>query len=281
MEEANFDFYNPYFNVEYQVKVTATNQNVSAFMAGKFTEIPSFAGPRNLYIDGVENFRDIGGWGRFINDEYFPFMKQGMLYRSGRMNEDKADEVVATISEMGIKEINENLKIKTEIDFRRTSNNEVGALTDCSVLGDHVNYVQLPMAFGGNNILTYRGKLSGDSYQYDNPVMIKNFFDLLADVNNYPINFHCSIGKDRTGCIAYLIEGLLGFEQETMYRDYMFTNFSDAGMCKIIDITDRYGATIDNYQNGASLQEKIYNYLKDEIGVSAENLDRIIDILKV
>ena len=80
--------------------------------------------------------------------------------------------------------------------------------------------------------------------------------------------------------MAYLIEGLLGFDQETMYRDYMFTNFANAGMCKLTDITDRYGKTLDEYPNGANLQEKIYNYLNQEIGVSKDNLDSIINILK-
>ena len=80
--------------------------------------------------------------------------------------------------------------------------------------------------------------------------------------------------------MAYLVEGLLGFNQETMYRDYMFTNFANAGMCKLTDITDRYGATLDKYENGSTLQEKIYNYLNQEIGVSTEYLDKVIDILK-
>ena len=164
--------------------------------------------------------------------------------------------------------------------MRRTSTNEVGGLTNKSVLGDGVNYVQLPMVYGGNNILTFKGKVSGDTYEYDNPAMIKSFFDLLADSNNYPINYHCSIGKDRTGCLSYLLEGLMGFDQEAMYRDYMFTNFADAGMCKLTDVTTRYGKTIDDYTVGETLQEKVYNYLNQEVGVSVDNLDRIIEILK-
>ena len=156
----------------------------------------------------------------------------------------------------------------------------MGSLTDKSVLSNDVHYYQYPMAYGGNNILTFKGKLSGDDYEYDNPAMIKNVMLLFSDATNYPIVFHCSIGKDRTGCIAYLLEGLLGFDQETMYRDYMFTNFADAGMCKMTDITSRYGKTIDEYTNGDTLQQKVFNYLKDEIGVPEENLNNFINILK-
>ena len=273
VEGFSFDFYNPLFNKDYFVVITYVDGGGAAHNTAEasFIEKPTIKGPRNLYIDGVENFRDIGGWG---------YIKQGMLYRSGRFNEDKADPVNVTISESGLYEINNHLKIKTEIDLRRVSTNEVGGLKDQSVLGDRVNYYQLPMAYGGNNILTFEGKLSGDDWVYNNPAEIKEFFKILADEENYPINFHCSIGKDRTGCMAYLIEGLLGFDQETMYRDYMFTNFANAGMCKLTDITDRYGKTLDEYSNGNTLQEKVYNYLNQEIGIPTDSLDNIISILK-
>ena len=273
IHDKSFDFYNPIFNKDYYINIEKqySNGGVISCEAIHVKESPTVKGPRNLYVDGVENFRDIGGWG---------YIKQGMIYRSGRFNEDKEETVKASITEDGLFEVNVNLKIKTEIDLRRTANNEVGGLTNKSVLNDNVNYIQLPMAYGGNNILTFNDKLSGDDTVYNNPAQIKEFFNVLADEKNYPINFHCSIGKDRTGCMAYLIEGLLGFDQETMYRDYMFTNFANAGMCKLTDITERYGKTLDEYPNGNTLQEKVYNYLNQEIGVSKDNLDSIINILK-
>ena len=273
IHDNSFDFYNPMFDKDYYINIEKqySNGGVIACEDIHVKESPTVKGPRNIYVDGVENFRDIGGWG---------YIKQGMLYRSGRFNEDKEETVKASITEDGLFEVNAHLKIKTEIDLRRTSNNEVGGLTDKSVLSNNVNYYQLPMAYGGNNILTFTGKLSGDDWEYNNPGEIKEFFKILADEKNYPINFHCSIGKDRTGCMAYLIEGLLGFDQETMYRDYMFTNFANAGMCKLTDITDRYGKTLDEYPNGDTLQQKVYNYLHEEIGVSTNYLDSIINILK-
>ena len=275
-ETNSFDFYNPLFNEEYTVSIFANDQESASF---KFIETPSVPGPRNLKVDGVENFRDIGGWGYFENDIYKTYIKQGMLYRSGRFNEDKAEEVKATITKEGLYEIKNNFKIKTEIDLRRTSNNEVGGLTNKSVLGDDVNYIQLPMAFGGYNILTYIGKLSGDDYVYDNPAMIKKFFEILADENNYPINFHCSIGKDRTGCLAYLIEGLL-CDGMTMHRDYMFTNFANAGMCKITDLTDtgRYEKTIMEYNTFND--NKVFAYLNEVVGISETTLNTVIRLLK-
>lgn len=266
--EKELDFYNSLLNKKYYVQVTS-----GEYKSGVINFTTDAVGPRNLFVEGVENIRDLGGWCN---------IKQGMIYRSGRFNEDKKEEVTPSITEKGLFEINNVLKIKTEIDLRKTSTNEVGSLTDTSVLGESVNYVQLPMAYNGNNILTFTGKVSGDSYVYDNPSRIKDFFDILADERNYPIDFHCSIGKDRTGCLAYLIEGLLGADEEHLMRDYMFTNFANAGMCKPTDLTQRYAKTLADYENGETLQEKIYNYLSsDKIGVSTDNLDKIINILKV
>ena len=275
--ENSFDFYNPIFNQEYYVKVSTKDKDeVYNSNIVNFKEVPTISGPRNIYVDGVENFRDIGGYGTITNGAYKTFIKQGMLYRSGRFNDDKEEVVKPSITEAGIYEVNNHLKIKTEIDLRRTSNNEVGGLTNKSVLGDNVNYIQLPMAYGGNNILTFTGKLSGDDYEYDNPAMIKRFFEILADKNNYPIDFHCSIGKDRTGCLAYLVETLLRYG-EFAFRDYMFTNFANAGMCKFTDLTERYAGTIMAYDTFDD--NKTYAYLNEVVGISKDTLNSVIGIL--
>lgn len=266
--EKEFDFYNTKLNQEYTITISDDDGKVDASEQIHFTT--EAEGPRNLFVDGVENVRDIAGWGN---------MKQGMIYRSGRFNADKKD-IEVTVTEQGIYELNNHLKIKTEIDLRRTSNNEVGGLTDKSVLGEQVQYIQIPMAYGGNNILTFKGKLSGDTYVYDNPAAIAQFFEVLADENNYPIDFHCSIGKDRTGCLSYLIEGLMGNSEELLMRDYMFSNFADAGYAKPDEVNNRYGKTLKQYETGDTLQEKIYNYLNAEVGISAQTLDKVIEILK-
>ena len=265
----SFDFYNTKLGQKYNILVSSEDESIEPSSYISF--VSDARGPRNLFVDGVENVRDLAGLGH---------IKQGMIYRSGRFNQDKED-IVVSISEDGIYEMVNHLKIKTEIDLRRIDNNEVGGLTDASVLGESVNYIQLPMAFGGNNILTFVGKIQGDTTIYDNPTQIAAFFDLLADENNYPIDFHCSIGKDRTGCLSYLVEGLMGVSEEELMLDYMFTNFANAGYCKPVDITQRYVKTLKEYEKGETMQEKIYNYLNEVVEIPNTTLDKVIEILKV
>ena len=282
-KEKSFEFYNGELETTYYWTVSSIDDTIVSDPSDILIS-RSVNGPRNLKIDGVENVRDIGALEKLEDENFKKLIKQGMIYRSGRFNEDKTEEVTRSIADSGLFEMNNHLHIKTEIDLRRTSTNEVGGLTDHSVLGDDVNYVSLPMIYEGQNILTFQGKSprGGDDYDYDNPKMIKHFFDLLSDRNNYPVVFHCSIGKDRTGCLAYLLEALMGFDEEMLMRDYMFTNFANAGMCKATDITavNRYGATLEAYEYGDTLQEKVYNYLHTEVGVKIDTLNSVINILK-
>jgi len=255
------EFYNFKLDTKYSYQVTAYYSDSVQFKSEKGTFKTTNKGPRNLFVGDVMNMRDLGGHG----------IKQGLIYRSGRFNEDTGESL---LNEQGKDTLLNVLKIKTEIDLRRPGEN---GNIKASVLGDTVNYQHLPMYFGGENVLTHVGEHS--SYLYDNPSQIKLFFELLADQNNYPIDFHCAIGKDRTGCMAYLIEALCGVEEEYLYRDYLFSNFAKiSGICEPKDIDDRYGNTIKGYE-GSSLQEKTYNYLNNVIGVSKDTLDTIKNIL--
>ena len=50
------------------------------------------------------------------------------------------------------------------------------------------------------------------------------FKDLLALPEGKSLLFHCTQGKDRTGCAAMLILTALGVDEETIMNDYMLTN---------------------------------------------------------
>lgn len=227
---------------------------------------------RNMYIDGVENFRDLGGY-LLENGKHF---KQGMIYRSAQFNYDHSDSnpIKSEVNGNSRNELLNNLKIKTDADFREKNNakgvDETVGLKDKSPLGDNVNYQYLPMRYGGNNVLT----------SAQNKESILSFLNLLANKDNYPVVFHCIQGKDRTGALAYAIQALLGVSLDDMKRDYLFTNFANVGtsVTKWMDGLSQYPAQI-NAMEGDSISMKARNYLKQHIGVSDDTLDNIINIL--
>ncbi|MCG6941485.1 MAG: tyrosine-protein phosphatase [Thiohalocapsa sp.] len=54
--------------------------------------------------------------------------------------------------------------------------------------------------------------------------MQRTLFHDLADPSMTPAVFHCTTGKDRTGCAAAALLTLLGVPKETVMADYMRTN---------------------------------------------------------
>ncbi|MBO7443935.1 MAG: tyrosine-protein phosphatase, partial [Methanobrevibacter sp.] len=155
----------------------------------------------------------------------------------------------------------------TEIDLRLTSNNEVGSLTEgTGVLGSGVSYYQCPMDFN----------ISVD--EEINVNAVKKVFEILGNSSNYPLFFHCSIGTDRTGYIAWLINACLGVNEDDLYHDYLFSNFGNIGGKRTKDnIKNSYVKSINNTA-GASLKEKAINYLLNK-GVKQNQIDTLYSVM--
>lgn len=225
------------------------------------TDVKSFmiesSAPRNLNIDGLTNVRDLGGY----QVDKKTFVNQGMIYRCSRLNENETTDLL--ITELGIKQMLDDLGIKSELDVRRSDNNENGGLTS-SPLGDSVNYYSIPMKSGGNCILL-------------NKTVIKDVFEILGDEDNYPVVIHCSIGTDRTGMICFLINALLGVSLDDLYKDYLFSNFGNIGGNRTPSIIEDYLRVLDS-ASGDTLALKTYNYLVS-IGVNEEDIDTLKNIM--
>lgn len=269
----NIDIYNLKVNTNYTWTVSAIYPSNTFTSEPSTFKTTSYA-PRNIYLEGVDNVRDIGGYIGLDNK----VVKQGLLYRAGQLNEDKETANIPLITENGLKEAKEILKIKTDIDLRKNkeSNGTIeNSGLNFSPLGDDVNYISLPMYYDGQNMLSH----SDSTKAMYNINSIKLFFETLAVESNYPIIMHCVQGKDRTGMLAYLLNSLLGVDENYLYQDYLFTNFSKAvgSSCDSEDIDRRYGKTIKDF-SGDTHQEKTYNYLRDIISIDDFLLNKVIDI---
>lgn len=255
-EETNLSVYNLKIATTYYWTVSVQD-TVSA--VASFTT--SDQAPRNLYIDGITNARDLGGW----PTENGTRTKQGMIFRCGRLNESDTETVNIEITESGKQTMLEDLGIQTEIDVRFAHNNETGGITS-SPLGDSVTYINCPMDWNGDMLQVNREQ-------------IIQVFSVLSDADNYPLFIHCNIGTDRTGMLSFLINALLGVSEENLYKDYLFSNFGDINGNRPLDNllnSDYYQAL--QQADGATLSEKTYNCLLD-VGVPAAHLDSVIALL--
>ena len=249
VDSSSADVYNLKANTTYEWFVNGEKQG----------EFKTVSGLRNLYIDGLTNVRDIGGYNATGGT-----VKQGLLIRSSKLTDDDTGEVL--ITPKGIEQL-KMLGIKTELDLRDTTpdsdgNIEQGGITASCV--DGVNYISFPMQSGGN-------------YLQLNRKVLPTLFKILANEDNYPILFHCSIGTDRTGVVAFLVNAILGVSEEDLYRDYLFSNFGYIhGM--------RHSKTIDDYiskvtmEEGKSLSENVEAYLIS-LGVDEQDIISVKNIM--
>lgn len=262
--------FNFFVRHRYYWQVSATVKLADGTEVTETSKISTFRtleGPRTMDVNGVANFRDLGGY-----DANGGVLRQGLIYRCGRLNSNY--KAASSISGTGKKTLKE-LGIKSEIDLRGSINDDGyyqngfkadGTEQMHSWGGDQITYYLFPAIYH-DTILQ----------ETDGRKMIKDAFEVLANPDAYPIIFHCSIGTDRTGILAFLIEGICGVAYETMERDYLFSNFANIGgsrnETKFLAVT----ASVRS-QKGANYMEKCTNYLLS-IGVTREQIDSVRNIL--
>lgn len=189
-EESSYELQDLYTGTEYFWQITAVysgTETKSRLMSFKTADTM-----RLMNIPGLENARDLGG----LQTRFGLRILQGKVYR--------------TANTEGLKKSNTDLfteryGIKTEIDLRYLD--EIGNRKK-SVMGPDVNYISVPSS-------QYL-QLFWNSY----PGSLKKELKTFADENAYPIDFHCVIGRDRTGTLAALIYALCGVDEVSIVRDY-------------------------------------------------------------
>ena len=284
-DETSIELYNLFIGTDYYWRVAPTAADVDDAKPYSFTVSP--LGPRNIYIDGATNIRDLGGYELLDGSGR---VRQGMIYRGGRLNLSNADDdtplftadpdyFLLTVTEKGIDTMLNDLHIKTELDVRVPGDtNEIGNMTNEKIPG--LEYVNIPMEYHGGE------RTDNNLTRLENPARIKEVFELFADEDAYPIYFHCNIGTDRTGCIGYLLGAFLGMSEEDLYVNYVFSNFGDIsggtfGQGRQINSVTGdtgYATTVKAYP-GDTLSEQAANALKDICGISQETLDKVYELL--
>ncbi len=251
------DVYNSYIGKNY-FKVIANYTDDSKDETAILEYTVKNNGPRNLKVGNMTNCRDLGG--RITEDG--GTIKQGLIFRTCGNNYNMRglkydDEAKTTFLD--------ELKVKTEINVSNDDTYNFGF--------EGIKLRKFYMDYGG----------SANHHLSRNTESVKNFFNYLADENNYPVFYHCRIGTDRTGLCTIMTLGLLGVSENTIYQDYLFSNFGAIGEKRYIgeqagqDNIKNYMAEI-NRLSGKTFKNKVYNFLLS-IGVTKENLNKVISIL--
>lgn len=202
-------------------------------------------GPRNLYIDGMSNVRDVGGYASSLVEG--GKIRQGLYYRGAKPD---------NITEAGKQEML-RLGIKTEIDLRDSY--------QCN--GPYINgidYYAISIPSG-----TERTRFEAFAAEY------KQIFTLIANAGEAPVYLHCTAGADRTGISTFMLLTVCGAEYDDIARDYLFTNFSTQGS-RVSNFTSEFKqwwAKLDQFA-GETKAEKAKAWLISK-GITAEQVETI------
>jgi len=202
--------------------------------------------PQSIRLTGVGNARELGGYkaedGRTI--------RHGLLLRTAKLSGATEEDIQRLISEYHLAVV---------VDFR--GNDEIENNPDPDISGARNLNLQIidkeddplpeEMAAEIDALMAQNGEISkldmlrmAIKYGTFSDQMYVDFlwsdkgkagycqlFDELLDLpDGQAILFHCTEGKDRTGCAAMLILYALGVDEDTIMEDFLLTNVYNAAL---------------------------------------------------
>ena len=254
---------NLYVATDYYWYVTAYYGN--DFAKSEVSQFTTKDTLRVVTIEGVNNTRDLGGVTSSVYNNIR--LKQGKIYRTAKL-----DQITVT----GRNQALNDLGIKFDLDLRNPdSDGDTGTTTatigESSPLGTTVKYQNISSryyteALYESNYTTFASELA-----------------LFADESNYPICFHCSAGRDRTGTLGVLLYGLLGVDVNTIYKDYCTTYLTTAELDSTIQ-TNCLEAFVSmiNEINGMDDNKTFHENVEAlvlKMGVTQEQINSIREIM--
>ncbi len=266
--------------------------------------------PRLIRVPGVPNIRDMGG--RMINGRR---VRQGLVYRSSGLNNNAKgifytyDEIVqleaeGKLSGMGYlgakysktlkagKELDRNyLRLKkpcpsapgtarlTE-EWREYMCRKLGIKTDIDLRSNHERFGMTGSPLGlGVKLVTMEDEYHGYAAVHKQGMEdTRRVLRVFLDRANYPIDFHCIGGADRTGTVATILHGILGLEDDEIWKDYQVTAWQGGvNDAKHLGWFTKFVESFDAF-DGTTLAERIQKYVIG-LGFTQKDLDTIRDIM--
>ena len=212
--------------------------------------------PRLLRLESTDNTRDMGGK---ISADGRLRMKQGMVYRGANLRNVSEEDIRTLVSDLGL---------VTELDLS-------GGSESADVLADIIDREFWSVRWYGwifEREPDYTERLVSCLRLFEKPEF-------------YPVYMHCSLGRDRTGTVAFILQALCGISKEDIYREHLLTFFSlrgdgeNAGIpAHLANINGLYEGFMGVKGPEFGIKENVEEFLR-QIGLTDEEFDKIRDNL--
>lgn len=210
---------------------------------------------RFISIPGVENLRDIGGYKTLDGKT----IKQGLLIRGCELDGIKNEKYF--LDDQYISGVQETFGFVYDLDLRSPE----------IIEGDYQSRLGAEVGHKFYDAPTY-----AQIFRSEYLSSMREIFADLADPDKYPMYLHCTWGRDRTGTVVLLLQGLLNVSKEDMMQEYRLTGYVTPAVATNTKM-DVVFMQLESYE-GDTLQEKIINYLTTTVGVTQEEIASIQSI---
>ena len=231
-------------------------------------------------------------------------LQQGKIYTSGKLRQIKVCNTVANIRDLGGWKTADNMQLQYGKIFRGTELNGIHITTDEDIdmlrglgieaeldLRADYNEGHSISAFDFNRYFSEDGEIityyySSDSGQLpshmtDDTYLTKWRLEFKFIMKNLrkgrSIYEHCVYGKDRTGFLSFLLEGLLGVSYSDLVKDYELSFFvhKTKSTKDSIDKVFDYIETMD----GATLRDKFNNFFVEKLRIKQSDIDDFSNLM--
>ncbi|HLN17951.1 MAG TPA: tyrosine-protein phosphatase [Acidimicrobiales bacterium] len=193
-------------------------------------------GERSVGVVGALNFRDVGGYptadGRCT--------RFGRVFRSDTLSELTEADV----------ELVHGLGVATVVDLRTPTEVERDGVHPLDA--DRVHYANLSLLNeeGGESMAAPAEELGMAArylwYLEIGSSVVAEALAFAGDEARYPIVYHCTAGKDRTGVVTALLLSLAGVERAAVVDDYAATSAAMPGILDRLRRHPVYGRNLDS-----------------------------------
>ncbi|WP_340645584.1 tyrosine-protein phosphatase [Phenylobacterium sp.] len=237
---------------------------------------------RHIDFEGIENFRDLGGYDTACGRG----MKAGVVYRSANHGQ-ATDADLAKMAQLGI---------ATIVDLRRRRERDReparrwpgfnGQVIENDIEGVEIDWVEGLMAAERIDVAWFQADSMGfyhvAPHQPRHVDLFRRYFRALAESDGALV-VHCAAGKDRTGLICALTHHIAGVHRDDTLTDYLLTN-NEARMPARIDflrtfILDLTGKLVDDeaLRQAASVHPDYLDHGLAAISESHGGIDRYLE----